>query len=136
MVAMFAGLVGATLVPLALSAPVAWLMLGPALGMFVSLACTGATLDGLAGRPEHARRWGLAAVVVVGLTCGALEVGSMLRGEGLGYWSGPWLCALGVGWLPPLVAGTMGAVGERRRRQLHVRVVRARRAARQPNSES
>lgn len=129
LIAMFTGLVGVLMVPLAMSAPTAWLLLTPAYSVFVSLACTGAMIDGYDGRPEHARRWGFVALVVTALVCGALELGAEIRGGGQAYWGGPWLCALSMGWMPPVVAGIMGGIGTLRRRQLHVRAVRQRRAS-------
>lgn len=129
LVAMLAGLLAITMVALALSAPTAWLLLTPTFGMFVSVVCTGAVLDGFDGRPEPARRWGVWSLVATAAVCGALEVGAQIRGEGLGYWSVPWLCTLAMAWVPPVVAGIMGTVGVLRRRQLHRRAVRLRRSS-------
>ena len=129
LLAMVGGLLGVALVPLALSATTAWLLLIPAYLTFVGVTSTGAFLDGFDGRPEHARRWGFFSLVATALMIGALEVGAQARGARMGYWWGPWLCALFSGWLPPVVGGVMGAAGVWRRRRLLRRVARARRAA-------
>ncbi len=123
------GLLGVLLVPLALSAATAWLLLIPAHLTFVALCCTGSVLDGYAGRPERARRWGFYGLLATAVVVGALEIGALLRGEALGYWSGPWLCALYGGWLPPVVGGIMGHAGVYRRARLTRRAVRRRRKA-------
>src|SRR5688500_7340947 len=103
--AILGGLVGMLLVPLALVAPTALLLL-PAHFAFTALATAAALGEGVAGRPERARLWGWWHLVVSIVTVGGLELGSRL--DGRGYWVVPWVFVLAWGWLPPVVGGLAG----------------------------
>lgn len=117
LLAIFGGLCCFLLIALGLSAPMALLLL-PAHLLFTVLAGIGALLEGLAGFPERARRWGLLYLVGTAAMLGALEVGATVHGVGLRYWAAPWLAALVWGWIPPVVAGLAGVVGSFRQRRL------------------
>ncbi len=125
--ATFAALLGLLLGPLALSGPTAWLLI-PVHAVFSIAVATGAVLDGWSGHPERARQWGLGYLVASAVAVGALQLGAETRGAGLGYWSGPWLAVLIWGWIPPLLAGMAGWIGEYRERRLVRRSVRARKS--------
>ncbi|MCA9493710.1 MAG: hypothetical protein KC621_27445 [Myxococcales bacterium] len=130
LLALFAGLVAFLLVPLALSAPTA-LLLPPSHLLLSALVSMGAVTDGLAGRPERARRWGFFYLLATLAMVVSLEVGARVRGEALAYWGVPWVVVAVWGWIPPLVAGGAGMLGsgtERRRVRSAVRR-RRRRAA-------
>ena len=128
LLAIVAGLLAVLLVPLALSGPTALLLL-PAHLAFVLVTATGAILDGLDGMPERARRWGFVYLVATIGMVAALQLGGDLRGQALSYWGIPWLAALLWGWIPPVVSGMAGAVGNARQRRLVTRAVRARHQA-------
>ncbi len=133
LLAILAGLVALLLVPLALSGPTA-LLLVPGHALLALLASVGAADAGFGGRPESARRWGLFYLVATALMVAALEIGARVRGQQIAYWGVPWAAALVWGWLPPVVSGVAGALGELRERRLVKRVVRRRQ--RLQNSES
>jgi len=124
--AIFGGLTAALLVPLALSGPTAWFLI-PAHGLFTVLAIFGPLAEGLAGHPGRARLWALGYLVATALMIGALELGAEVRGSARWYWGAPWLAALAWGWIPPVVSGFAGTLGEARRRRLSSAAVERRR---------
>ncbi|HHO50671.1 MAG TPA: hypothetical protein ENK18_07290 [Deltaproteobacteria bacterium] len=137
LLAIFAGCSALLLVPLALSAPTAWLLVAPVHLALAGLTCAGGLVDGIAGRPEGARRWGLFYLLASLAMVAALELGGMLRAPRLMgvavpglYWGGAWCLVLTWGWFPPVFCGGMGVVGELRRRRRTHRVLRRRRAQR------
>jgi len=130
-----AGILGLLLAPLALAGPTAWLLI-PVHAVFSTLVTLGAVLDGWNGRPESARRWGFAYLVATALMIGALQLGAQTREAGFLYWSGPWISALAWGWIPPILAGGAGFVGDWRERRLGTRAVRRRQRVPAPSSGS
>lgn len=131
LLALFAGLLGLLLVPLALSGPTALLLTPTHLGLSLVVSA-GAVLDGLDGRPERARRWGFFYLLATLLMVAALEIGASAHDRALSYWGVPWGAALLWGWIPPLVSGAAGVVGRAREKRLVRRVVRTRKAAGRP----
>jgi len=125
--AVFGGLVGVLLVPLALAAPTAWVLV-PAHLLFSVLVTIATTGEGFAGRPERARLWGLAYLVASVAMVAALELGAGVRSSR--YWIGPWVLVLLWAWVPPVAAGLAGWMGEARERALGRRAVRSRRRVR------
>lgn len=123
-----AGLLAFLLVPLALSGPTSLFLL-PAHLAFAAVTSTGALLDGFDGCPERARRWGFVFLVASAAMVGALELGADVRSTGMLYWGPAWLGALLWGWIPPVVCGMAGVMGEGRQERLVRRAVRARRRA-------
>ncbi|MBT3223715.1 MAG: hypothetical protein HN348_31995, partial [Proteobacteria bacterium] len=81
LLAVFAGLFGVLLFPLALSAPTAWLLL-PAHLFFSILIVVGSVGEGLVGHPVRARIWGAMYIVATGAMFAALTLGSDVRGSG------------------------------------------------------
>jgi len=125
--AVLGALLGVVLVPLALTGGTAWLLL-PGHLTFAGACAVGAVFAGLDGHPWRARAFGGGYLVASLLIVGALALGSQAR-DGSWYWMVPWGAGLVWGWVPPLVAGAMGMVGESRRRARTRRVVRKRRRA-------
>lgn len=125
--AVLGALLGILLVPLALVAPTAILLL-PGHLAFTVLATAGAVGEGIAGRPERARLWGASHLVASIAMVGALELGS--RVDGRAYWIVPWVFAVIWGWIPAVVGGLSGWMGEAIRRKLSDRAVRRRHQAR------
>ncbi|MEQ1508743.1 MAG: hypothetical protein ABMB14_41330, partial [Myxococcota bacterium] len=128
LLAIVAGLLAILLVPLALSGPTA-LLCPPAHLALAVTCCIGSVLDGLDGWPERARRWGFFYLVASIAMVAALELGADVRSQTWGYWGIPWVMAMVWGWIPPVVAGMGGMVGEVRQRRLTTKVVRHRRRA-------
>lgn len=125
MLAVFGGLTGVLIVPLGLVAPTAWLLV-PAHAAFTALCVMGAVLSGARGAADAARRWGAwHAVATIGAMTG-FELGRRAQ-EGI-WWMAPWLLILIWAWIPMVVAGLAGAVGEAVRRSWDQRVVARRRA--------
>lgn len=129
--AVFGGLVGLLLVPLALAGPTAWLLL-PAHGVFALLATAGSVVEGVAGRPQRARLWLLGYLVASVAMVAGMELGSMVRGQS--YWTLPLAILLLWAWIPAAVAGVAGWFGEHRllartrrsrRRRRRIRTARA-----------
>lgn len=131
LLALFAGLLGVLLVPLALSGPTALLLLPSHLGLSLVVSL-GAALDGLDGRPERARRWGFFYLLATLGMVAALEIGGLAHGRTWTYWGVPWGAALIWGWVPPVVSGVAGALGRTRERRLSRRAVRLRKVAGRP----
>ena len=121
--AVLGALLGVVLVPLALVAPTAILLL-PGHLAFTALATAGAIGEGVAGRPERARLWGALHLVGSIAMIAALELGS--RVDGRAYWIVPWLFAVIWGWIPAVAGGLAGWLGEGIRRKLSDRAVRRR----------
>src|SRR5687768_7223715 len=111
LLAIFGGLLGALLVPLALAGPTAWLLI-PAHLAFTILATVAAVLEGFAGYPERARIWGFGHLVATLAMVGALELGADLRDGSAWYWFAPWIAAAVWGWVPMVAAGLAGWGGE------------------------
>jgi hypothetical protein len=113
--AILGALLAAVLIPLALSPTTAWLIL-PGHLTFTLLASAAAVAEGWLGHPGRARAWGGGYLVAsVGMVA-ALELGSRVFGQG--YTWLPWTAVLIWGWVPPVVSGLSGALGEQRRRRL------------------
>lgn len=119
--AVLGGLFGVLLVPLSLVAPTAWLVLPGHLALTV-LATVAALHAGWIGRAERARLWGLGYLVATIAMVAALQLGREVSG-GV-WWVFPWFAAVLWGWIPPVVAGLSGWVGDA------VRDARSRRAVR------
>jgi hypothetical protein len=109
LLAIVGALLGVLLVPIALVGPTAWLVV-PAHALFSLLVTVAAVIDGLSGRAERARVWGIGYMVASLATIGALQFGSTV--EGRAYWVVPWVAMLAWGWAPPVVAGLAGWAGE------------------------
>jgi hypothetical protein len=128
-VSSFAAILGASLPLLGLAAPTAWLLL-PVHAAFACAVVLGAGLDGLMGRPEQARRWGFAYLLVCLAIAVGLEVGARARGASVWGWGVPWLVLATWAWAPPVIAALAGWLGEGIRVRKVRRTVRHRRAAR------
>ena len=112
LLAVLGALLGIVLVPLALAGGTAWLLL-PGHLAFAGACAAGAVLAGLDGHPWRARTFGGAYLLGSVLVVAALAIGSEAR-DGSWYWILPWAAGLVWGWAPPVIAGIMGFVGERR----------------------
>lgn len=126
LLAIFGGLTGILILPLGLVAPTAWLLV-PAHAAFTALCILGALLSAARGAADAARRWGAWHIVA---TIGAMtgfELGR--RAQEGAWWMAPWLLILLWAWIPMVVAGLAGAVGERLGRAWDQRVVARRRVA-------
>lgn len=133
LLAIFAGCSALLLVPLSLSPPTAWLLVAPTHLALALLTCTGGLVDGVAGRPEAVRRWGLFYLLASLAMVAALEIGGLFRAPRLMgttvpglYWGGAWCLVLTWGWIPPVFCGGMAMVGELRQRRRMNRVLRRR----------
>ena len=125
LLAIFGGLIGVLLVPLALVSPTAWLLL-PAHLAFTVLATVAALGSGVAGRPGRARAWGVGHLLASIAMVTALEIGSRAAG-GSCYWIVPWLPAVMWGWIPSVAGGLSGWFGESVSRYRSSRAIRRRR---------
>jgi len=128
LLASLAALTGLLLPFLALSAPTAVLLI-PGHALLSVLVCAISLVHGWSGHPEPARRWLLGYLVATAAAVGALEVGASVRGASVAYWGVPWVALLAWGWVPPLVSGGAGVLGNLRERRLVARTVRRRREA-------
>lgn len=115
LLAIVAALAGLLLVPLALAAGTAWLVLPAHLGFSV-LCCVSAVLAGLSGRPWQARVVGLAYLGLSLAMVVALSVGAQVR-AGSWYWVVPWAGVLLWAWIPPPVALLAAELAKVRRAQ-------------------
>jgi hypothetical protein len=119
------GLCALLLLPLGLSPVTAWLLL-PGHLLLSALTVGGALTEGLAGYPERARRWGALYLVASFGMAASLEVGAAAHHGGFLYWGAPYTMALLWGWIPPVIAGFSGPVGQARRKAAVARALRRR----------
>ena len=125
------GLLAILLVPLALAAPTAWLLL-PVHALFTVLALLGTLAEGAAGWPQRARMWGAAYLVATAAMVASLALGADARAQGIDYWGAPWLAALLWGWTVPVASGFAGWMGQSRQRQRNRRAKKRRTTKRAP----
>lgn len=125
LLAVVCGLWGLLLVPIALAPQTAWLVVPAHLG-FTLLAAVAAVGEGIAGRGGSARAFGGWHLVATVLAVAALQVGSQVAG--IRYWMAPWAIVLYWAWIPAVVSGLSGIVGEWVGERRSARAVRIRKA--------
>ncbi len=96
-------------VPLGLVGPTSLLLL-PAHAALTLIATVGAVLEGARGAPERARAWGFGHLIATFGVMLAFELGR--RATVGGWWVIPWLGIVSWGWVPMVVAGGSGWIGE------------------------
>jgi hypothetical protein len=109
--------------PLGLVGPTSWLLL-PVHAALTAVAVAGALMEAFRGAPERARLWGFAHLLATLGVVASIEVGRRVSGGA--WWVVPWLGILAWGWIPIVVAGGAGWIGEVVSRWRSKRTVRKR----------
>lgn len=123
LLAIVGGLGAVFAVPLGLVGPTSWLLLPVHLGLTV-IAVFGASMEAYRGAPERARLWGFAHLLATIAILVSMELGRRVS-DGL-WWYVPWLGMLAWGWIPMVVGGGAGWIGEIVSRWRSRRMVRRR----------